>query len=55
MSLKKGARRLSVFITVAPAQNNATSVQYTAIALKNDLPFAKDASRHRISIPTGRC
>jgi hypothetical protein len=44
MSLKKGSLALSVFITVAPAQNNATSVQYGALALKNDLPFAKDAA-----------
>jgi hypothetical protein len=45
MSLKKGTQALSVFITVAPAQNNATSVQYSALPLKTDLPFAKDASQ----------
>ena len=44
MSLKKGAQALSVMITVAPAQNNATSVQYSALPLKNDLPFVKDAA-----------
>ena len=44
MSLKKGAQALSVFITIAPAQNNATSVQYAALPLKTDLPFTKDAS-----------
>jgi hypothetical protein len=44
LSLKKGAQGLSVMITVAPAQKNATSVQYSAIALKNDLPFEKDAT-----------
>ena len=44
MSLKKGSQALSVFIAIAPAQNNATSVQYGALALKNDLPFAKDAT-----------
>ncbi|HEY7998680.1 MAG TPA: hypothetical protein VIE87_07665 [Pseudolabrys sp.] len=44
MSLKKGSLALSVFITIAPAQNNATSVQYGALALKNDLPFPKDAA-----------
>ncbi|MDI1344260.1 MAG: hypothetical protein PSV22_09205 [Pseudolabrys sp.] len=44
MSLKKGAQALSVFISIAPAQNNATSVQYAALPLKTDLPFAKDAS-----------
>ena len=43
MSLKKG-QALNVFITIAPAQNNATSVQYAAVALKTDLPFTKDAS-----------
>ena len=45
MSLKKGTQGLSVFITIAPAQNNATSVQYAAVALKNDLPFPKDGSQ----------
>jgi len=44
MSLKKGPQALNVFITVAPAQNNATSVQYSALPLKTDLPFSKDAS-----------
>ncbi len=44
MSLKKGSQALSVFITIAPAQNNATSVQYGALPLKTDLPFTKDAS-----------
>lgn len=44
MSLKKGTQALSVFIGVAPAQNNATSVQYSALPLKTDLPFTKDAS-----------
>ena len=44
MSLKKGPQALSVFVTVAPAQNNATSVQYAALPLKTDLPFTKDAS-----------
>ena len=44
MEFKKGPQALSVFITVAPAQGNATSVQYTAIALANDLPFPKDAT-----------
>ena len=44
ISLKKGAQALNVFITVAPAQNNATSVQYSFIPLKNDLPFPKDAA-----------
>jgi hypothetical protein len=44
MSLKKGTQALTVFITVAPAQNNATNVQYSALPLKTDLPFTKDAS-----------
>ncbi len=44
LSLKKGQFALGVFITVAPAQGNATSVQYNAVALKNNLPFPKDAT-----------
>ncbi len=44
MSLKRGPQALNVFISLAPAQGNATSVSYTAVALKNDLPFPKDAS-----------
>lgn len=44
LALKKGPLALGVFITVAPAQNNATSVQYNALPLKNDLPFPKDAA-----------
>ena len=44
LSLKKGPSALGVFITVAPAQGNATSVQYNAMPLKNDVPFPKDAS-----------
>ncbi len=44
LSLKKGPWALGVFITVAPAQGNATSVQYNAVPLKNDVPFPKDAS-----------
>jgi len=44
ISLKKGPLALGVFITIAPAQGNATSVQYNAAVLKNDLPFPKDAT-----------
>jgi hypothetical protein len=44
LMFKNGWKGLSVFITVAPAQRNATSVQYTAVALENDLPFPKDAA-----------
>lgn len=43
-SLKKGAQGLSVFINVAPAQNNATSVTYSLVPLTNDLPFPSTAS-----------
>jgi hypothetical protein len=49
MSLKKGTQALNVFITMAPAQANATSVQYVAVALKTDLPFPKDASNTEYS------
>ncbi len=45
MSLKRGAQALSVAIMLAPAQNNATSVQYAVLPLKTDLPFTKDASQ----------
>ena len=48
MSLKKGAQGLNVFITLAPAQANKTSVSYTAIAFANDLPVPADATAHRI-------
>jgi len=44
MKLKKGSHALNVFITVAPAQNNAISVHYSMLPLKIDLPFTKDAS-----------
>jgi len=44
ISLKKGPLALGVFVTTAPAQGNATSVQYNAAVLKNDLPFPKDAT-----------
>lgn len=44
MTLKKGSQALNVFITVAPAQNNAISVQYSAVPLKVDLPFTADAA-----------
>jgi hypothetical protein len=44
MTLKKGTQAVNVFITVAPAQGNATSVQYAALPLKTELPFAKDAT-----------
>ncbi len=44
MTLKKGTQALNVFITVAPAQGNATSVQYAELPLKTELPFTKDAA-----------
>lgn len=44
MSLKRGMQGLSVSVMLAPAQNNATSVQYAVLPLKTDLPFTKDAS-----------
>jgi hypothetical protein len=44
MSFKKGQQALGVFITLAPAQANATNVQYNAVPLANDLPFTNDAS-----------
>lgn len=43
-SFKKGSQGLNVFITVAPAQNNATSVSYSGLVMKHDLPFTKDAT-----------
>jgi hypothetical protein len=43
INMKKGTRGLNVFVTIAPAQNNATSVGYTAVYLATDLPFPKDA------------
>jgi hypothetical protein len=45
MSFKKEGRALSLFIATAPAQANATSVSYTEVALRNDLPFPKGATR----------
>ncbi|MBI3703756.1 MAG: hypothetical protein HY244_07905, partial [Rhizobiales bacterium] len=45
MTLKRGTQALNVYVSIAPAQNNATSVQYSALPLKTDLPFAKDASQ----------
>lgn len=44
MNFKKGPQAIVAFVSVAPAQGNATSVSYTANALANDLPFPKDAS-----------
>jgi hypothetical protein len=44
LSMKRGMQGLSVSVMAAPAQNNATSVQYAVLPLKTDLPFTKDAS-----------
>jgi hypothetical protein len=41
MTFKKGPQAINAFVTIAPAQNDATSVTYTAVALANDLPFPK--------------
>lgn len=43
MSFKKGTLALSVYISVAPAMGNATSIHYSSLTLTNDLPFPKDA------------
>jgi hypothetical protein len=53
MSLKKGTQALNVFISIAPAQNNATSIQYSALPLKTDLPFTKDAANIEYSPERG--
>ena len=44
LMLKKGHQALDVSISLAPAQNNATAVNYIAVALPNDLPFPPKAS-----------
>jgi hypothetical protein len=44
MSFKKEGRALQLVIATAPSQANATSVSYTELALRNDLPFPKDAT-----------
>ena len=44
MSLKNDGQALSVMVSVAPAQGNATSVQYSALPLRTDLPFTRDAT-----------
>jgi hypothetical protein len=45
MSFKKDGRALSVLISATPSQANATSVSYSELKLRNDLPFPKDATR----------
>lgn len=41
VQFKKDRQLLSVMITPAPAQNNATSVSYTGLVTGHDLPFPK--------------
>lgn len=43
-TFRKGPQALSVMVNVAPAQNNATSVNYTATLMRHDLPFPADAT-----------
>lgn len=45
LSFKKDGRALSVLIATVPSQANATSVSYSELTLRNDLPFPKDATR----------
>jgi hypothetical protein len=47
MSFKKEGRALQLVIAISPSQANATSVSYTEIALRHDLPFPKDATQIR--------
>lgn len=47
MSFKKEGRALTLVIAPSPSQANATSVSYTELALRNDLPFPKDATAIR--------
>lgn len=44
LSLKKGSQLLSVSVRLAPAQGNATAVQYSEVPLANDLPFPQGAA-----------
>ena len=43
-SFKKGSQGLNVFVSLAPAQGDATAVQYGRIPLPIDLPFPKDGT-----------
>jgi hypothetical protein len=43
MTFKKRAQGLNAFITLAPAQGNKTSVQYSGIPFEHDLPVPADA------------
>ncbi len=59
-TFRKGAYAISVMVNMAPAQNNATSVNYTATLMRHDLPFPADATdivfdpdRPMLSLMTG--
>lgn len=43
LRFKKGPLGLQAMVTVAPAQNNATSVNYLPVPIAIDVPFPKDA------------
>ena len=45
MSFKKEGRALSLLVATTPTQANATSVTYTEVAVRHDLPFPDDATR----------
>ena len=45
MNFTKASHRLNVFITVAPEQGGATWVQYTPIAIEQNLPLARNPRR----------
>lgn len=47
--LKKGAQALTLFVHLAPAHNNATSISYTEVPLTHDLPFPSKATDIRFS------
>lgn len=57
---RKGPQAISVMVNTAPAQKNATSVNYTATLMRHDLPFTADATdivydpdRPMLSLMTG--
>lgn len=47
--LKKGGQALTLFVQMAPAHNNATSISYTEVPLTHDLPFPAKATEIRFS------
>ncbi len=44
LTLKKGSQGLTLFVTLAPAQGNASNISYIATAIEGELPFFADAS-----------